>query len=306
MINIEIAPGILALLGALTVVCALYAIYTPMKARQRDVIKDEFFADNTSSDLVSDSLGKYARPLLNNFLPQFPEQTLSVEKKDKIADFILKAGNPWKLTPEEYSAMKWIFGSIGFFAGLVLAVLNLIPMVPWYVVIGLFTGIGMLLPYSIYNSKKQERTKDAEKQLPEALDLLVVTLTAGEPFESSLGQVVSQLPDGLIKTELNKVNLKIKAGTTLDRALLAFSKEIASEEVESFCKAIIQAQKLGADVTETLSQQASFVRENHEARVEKMIAKLSTLMFIPLAATMLPAFLIIFIAPSVQQISTML
>jgi tight adherence protein C len=305
MINIAVAPAIIALLGMLTVICALYAIYTPMKAPKRDAIKDEFF-NGTSSDMVTDSLGKYARPLVNNFLPQLPTAELTQERKEKVADFILKAGNPWKLNPEEYLAMKYIFGAIGFFIGLVLAVLNLIPVAPWYAVIGLFTLIGGFIPYSTYNSKKQSRTIESQKQLPEALDLLVVTLTAGEPFESALGQIVQQLPDGLMKIELSKVNLKIKAGTTLERALTQLSKEIESEELDSFGRAIIQAQKLGADVTETLQQQASFVRENHEARVEKMIAKLSSLMFIPLAATMLPAFLIIFLAPSLIQIQGML
>lgn len=305
MLDIAVSPGLIALLGALTVVCALYAIYTPMKVAEKDAIKEEFFGES-SANLVNDSLGKYARPLLNNFLPQFPTNSLSDEQKDKVADFLLKSGNPWKLNPEEYSAMKFIFGLIGFFVGLVLAVLNLAPVIPWYAMMGGFTLIGMVLPYSTYNTKKQTRTKDAQKQLPEALDLLVVTLTAGEPFEASLGQVVQELPEGIIKSELSKINLKIKAGTSLESALIGFTKEIESEEVESFAKAIIQAQKLGADVTETLQQQASFVRENHEARVETMIAKLSTLMFIPLAATMLPAFLIIFLAPSLQQISTMI
>ena len=304
MLNIEFGPGIIALLGALTVICAMYAIYTPMKAQNTDKIKDEFFGES-SNDLIEDSLGKCARPLLNNFLPQFPVN-ISSGKKDRIADFLLKSGNPWKLNPEEYSAMKYIFGSILFFIGLVLVVLNAVPIIPWYVLLGVFTLMGLALPYSIHNTKKESRITQAQKQLPEALDLLVVTLTAGTPFESAIGQVVKQLPTGLIKNELGKVDLKIKAGQTLERALSAFSKEIASEEIESFCKAIVQSQKLGADVTETLQQQASFVRENHEARIEKKIAKLATLMFIPLAGTMLPAFLIIFLAPSLQQISTML
>jgi tight adherence protein C len=300
------APGIIALLGALTVICALYAIYTPVKALKRDSIKDEFFGGNTTTATTGEGIGKYARPLLNNFLPQFPAPEMSAERKDKVAEFILKAGNPWKLNPEEYSAMKWIFASIGFFIGLVISVLNLVPFIPWYAFLGLFTLVGFAIPYSTYNSKKEARTHEAQKELPEALDLLVVTLTAGEPFESAIRQVVTQLPKGLIKDELGKVDLKIRAGNSLESALTTFSSEIDAEEVESFTKSIIQAQKLGADVTETLQQQAMFVRENHEARVEKMIARLSTLMFIPLAATMLPAFIIIFLLPSIQQISSMI
>lgn len=305
MLTTDYNPAIVAILGALTVFLTLYAIFTPVVFRKKDEVKEEFFGDN-STDLVNDSLGKYARPLLNNFLPQLPEIKMSEESRNKVAELLLESGNPWKLNPEEYSSMKYIFGSIGFFIGLVLAVLNLIPSVPPLGIMAGFTlGLGVL-PYSIHNSKREERSKNAQKGLPEALDLLVVTLTSGQPFEPALNQVVTQIPAGIIKDELAKINLKIRAGTTLERALDAFAKEIKSEEVESFTKAIVQAQKLGADVTETLNQQAAFVRENHEARVETMIAKLSTLMFIPLAATMLPAFLIIFLAPSIEQLTSML
>lgn len=305
MLTTEYNPIIVAILGALTVFLTLYAVFTPVIIRKTDAVKEEFFKDS-ASDLVEDSLGKYAKPLLNNFLPQLPTMSMSETDKNKVAEMLLESGNPWKLNPEEYSSMKLIFGSIGFFIGLFLGVLELIPSVPPYLVIMMFTlGLGVL-PYSIHNTKRENRSKAAQKGLPEALDLLVVTLTSGQPFEPALNQVVNQLPPGLIKDELSKINLKIKAGTSLERALEAFSREIKSEEIESFAKAIIQAQKLGADVTETLTQQASFVRENHEARVETMIAKLSSLMFIPLAATMLPAFLIIFIAPSISQLTSML
>jgi len=300
------SPGLVAVLAALTVFLTLYAIFTPVIKARRDSIKDEFFGGESPSDVVDDTLGKYAKPLLNNFLPQLPLKNMSPAKRNNIADLLIKSGNPWKLSPEEYVGVQIVFAAIGFFAGLVLAVFNLIPVVPPYAIVAMFALIGFALPYSIHNSRKQTRVKEIQRQLPEALDLLVVTLTSGQPFEPALNQVVPQLPPGLLRDELMKINLKIRAGNTLERALTDFSREIASEEVESFVKAIIQSQKLGADITETLAQQANFVRNNHEARVQQMIARLSTVMFIPLAATMLPAFLIIFLAPSINQLTGLL
>ena len=299
-------PGLVAVLGAFTVFLTLYAIFTPVVKARRDTIKEEFFADNAASEQIGASLGKYAKPLLNNFLPQLPLPQMSRARRNSIADLLIKSGNPWKLTPEEYVGVQIVFGAIGFFIGLVLGVLSLIPVVPPYLIVIGFAGIGFALPISVHRTRRDSRVKEIQKQLPEALDLLVVTLTSGQPFEPALGQVVPQLLPGLLKDELLTINLKIRAGNTLERALLDFSREIASEEVESFTKSIIQAQKLGADITETLAQQATFVRNNHEARVSRMIARLETTMFIPLAATMLPAFLIIFLAPSISSLTSML
>lgn len=302
----EFTPGLVAVLAALAVFLTLYAIFAPIAEARRDTIKDEFFGGGTASEAVDDALGKYTKPLLSNFLPQLPIKSLKPESRNKIADLLIKSGNPWKISPEEYLGIQIVFAAIGFFAGLVIAVFNLIPAVPNWLFMPMFALIGFALPYSIHNSRKEARVKEVQKQLPEALDLLVVTLTSGQPFEPALNQVVPQLPPGLLRDELLKINLQIRAGTTLDRALIGFAREIDSEEVESFVKAIIQAQKLGADITETLGHQATFVRNNHEARIQRMIARLSTTMFIPLAGTMLPAFLIIFLAPSISQLTSML
>ncbi len=299
-------PGLVAVLGALTVFIALYAIFTPIVKTKRDSIKDEFFGSTEASDQIDATLGKYAKPLLNNFLPQLPLGQMAPKRRNDIADLLIKSGNPWKLTPEEYVGVQIVFSAIGFFVGLVLGVLGLIPVVPPYLIVIGFTAIGFFLPISVHRTRRDSRVKDIQKQLPEALDLLVVTLTSGQPFEPALAQVVPQLLPGLLRDQLLTINLKIRAGNTLERALLDFSREIASEEVESFTKAIVQAQKLGADITETLAQQATFVRNNHEARVQRMIARLETIMFIPLAATMLPAFLIIFLAPSISSLTHML
>lgn len=297
-------PGLVAVLAALTVFLTLYAIFAPINAIKKDRIEDDIFGEKEEEE-TTDSLGKYAKPLINNFLPQLPIKALSPQSRSKLSAFIAKAGNPWKLSPEEFVGVLIVFAAIGLFAGLITAVFNLIP-IPAFLLVTITTLMGAAIPYSVYNSKRQSRTNEIQKQLPEALDLLVVTLTAGQPFEAALNQVVPQIPPGLLKDELSKINMQIRAGTTLERALMNFSKIIDSEEVESFSKAIIQAQRLGSDITETLSHQAEFVRNNHEARVQRMIARLSTTMFIPLAGTMLPAFLIIFLAPSLTSLGGML
>jgi tight adherence protein C len=301
----EFTPGIVAVLGALTVFLGLYAIFAPSNKTLQDATGEEFI-EGTRNPLEIDekdaSTVKYVRKMLNNFLPALGLKGLNSTTQNSLKSLMVKSGNPWKLySPEELLGSMIVFAAVGFFTGLVVGLFNLIP-ISTYVLVFLTTLLAGAMPYSIYNTAKQSRSNEVQKQLPEALDLLVVTLASGLPFAPALSEVVPQMPPGLLKDMFKVMDEKLRAGDSLENALNAFANEVESDEVESFVKAIIQSQQLGSDITETLSNQAVFVRTNHEARVQKKIARLSTSMFIPLAGTMLPAFLIIFIAPSIVSI----
>lgn len=300
----EITPGIAALLAGLTVFLTLYVLFAPKKFEKAEMPTSDF------KDVASEpnSFDRYVRPALRNFLPQTPFQaSMSKEDRDKIAELLLRSGNPWKIRPEEYRGTQILFLFIGVVAGIVLAFFDLIPLggVPPVALIPVLGIVGYLIPYSVHNTQKESRVKEIQKQLPEALDLLVITLASGQNFDPALRSVVPRIPDGLLKEELSRTVLEIKSGRSLDRALTDFADRSASDDSASFAKAVVQAQKLGADVTTTLELQAVSARRSYEARLEKKIAKLSTTMFIPLIGTMLPAMLGIFTAPALVQMSEM-
>jgi len=300
--------GLISLFAGLATFFILYAIYAPIaKKEAKSTVQADVFGEQTETFESDDSLGKYVRPVLNNFLPQLPQIKLGEERKRGLQSLIVKSGNPWHINPEEFIGLQAALGITGLLIGAGITALGIIPNVVPPIVIIIFLGAaGALLPYSIHNSRKQARSKAIQKELPEALDLLTITIASGQAFEFALENITRQLPEGLLRTEFTKVAVELQAGSTLEMSLTAFSLKFESDDLESFVKAVIQTSKLGSDVTETLSQQADFVRSNYEARIETMIARLETTMFIPLIITMLPAFMIIFIAPTLSQISAFL
>jgi len=305
--------GLISLFAALTVFLTLYAIYTPFTERKsgRIELDPEVTGEstaNTYGDFESDdSLGKYVRPVLNNFLPQLPSIKLSEERKSNFDKLMIKSGNPWKLTSEEFIGLQIALAIFGLLVGAAIAALDILPeVVPPFVLVVFLGAVGYAMPYSVYNSRKQARTKAIERELPEALDLLTITISSGQVFEFALQSVSSQLAEGLLRTEFSKVVVELQAGSTLERSFTQLSTRFESDDLESFTKAVIQSTDLGSDVSETLAQQAEYVRSNYEARLERMIGRLETTMFIPLIMTMLPAFMIIFIAPTLTQLGTYL
>lgn len=305
--------GLLALLAGMTVFFLLYAIYAPVvNAPKTDSsLKEGLWDDDELAEPEidgNDSIGKYVRPILNNFLPQLPAINLNEERKTKLNKLIVTSGNPWKINAEELIGIQIAFAVIGLMGGLIIVSTGVIDaaIIPPYILIGFAALAGFFIPYSKYTSAKESRTKAIEKQLPEALDLLTITIDTGQVFEYALENVTGQLPDGLLKVEFGKVVVEMQAGSSLERSFKSLSRRFASEDLESFTKAVVQATKLGSDVSETLKQQANYVRSNYEARLQRMIARLETTMFIPLIGTMLPAFMIILLAPTLSQLITYL
>lgn len=300
--------GLAAILLGLSVFVYMYAMFAPRKNIER---RYQHNMDETPLEIEenedSASFNRYIRPMLRNFLPQSPlSAQLKESQLDKTRDLLIKSGNPWNIRAEEFLGIQLLFALIGLVGGVLLMVFPVIPIVPpvlWVVIVPL--GL-YLLPYSFHNSKKQARSEEIRKQLPEAIDLLVISISSGKTFEPAMLEVAPALPEGLLKKEFLKVNGELNAGRTISESLLDFAHRSSSEEAETFGKAIVQAYRLGTDVSETLVGQATAAREAYEARVEKKIARLASLMMIPLVFTMIPSLILIILAPVMTSIGSSL
>lgn len=300
--------GLAAILLGLSVFVYMYAMFAPRKNIERrygqDVDEKLLNMEQTED---SASFDRYIRPMLRNFLPQSPlSAQLKESKLDKIRDLLIKSGNPWNIRAEEFYGIQLLFALIGVVGGVLLMIFPVVPTVPpvlWIFIIPL--GL-YVIPYSFHNSKKQARSDEIRKQLPEAIDLLVISISSGKTFEPAMLEVAPALPEGLLKKEFLKVNGELNAGRTISESLLDFAHRSSSEEAETFGKAIVQSYRLGTDVSETLTGQATAAREAYEARVEKKIARLASIMMIPLVFTMIPSLMLIILAPVMTNLGSSL
>jgi len=297
------------LTAGLTVFFLLYAIYSPVRAPKQRTIAQDVFGDYSSGNMeTTDSTGRYARPLLDNFMPSLPEDIVPEKAAKRYSELLRVSGNPWKINSEELFALQIAVGIIGLVIGLGLALFAAtnLPEVPPAIFPLIFIALGVFLPYAVHTSLRDKRARDVQRNLPEALDLLQVVIATGSTFQPALRRVTSQLPESFLREEFTRMHVELQAGATLEQAMKSFSRSNTSEEAAAFTSAIIQTQKLGADVTDTLVRQAALARANHEARIERMIARLQTLLFVPISGFMMPAFLVIFLAPTLTNITTSL
>jgi len=293
MENISSLVNLAAILAGITAFLIIYPILAPKFTHRRTDATSELYKAQYEE---MDTVGKYAKPILDEFMPNLPKIDMGDVRRQGLDNLIRKSGNPWRINSEELVGLMFAFGIGASVLGILVAVLNIVPAHPALIIL-LFAVLGFLYPYSTYRSAREKRTAEMQKYLPEALDLLTVSLSSGLTFQPALISVSNQLPDSIVREEFQKIAANIGAGQTLSRALKTLSDSAESEEAESFVKAVMLSQRLGSDVTETLAQQAEFARSAKETRLQEKIARLNTTLFIPISLTMLPAFLIIFVAP---------
>lgn len=295
-------PGLIALLGAVSVILAAYAVmgpkkYTPNKSVDTmDIAGLNIDANDANSERI--------RKVIRQFSPALGRlNELSPDKKDKLILLFIRSKNPWNLRPEEFLPVRILSAFVGGIIGVIAVALE-VDIVPSPILILMFMYFGYLYPYSVYNSAQQKRSKDIQRNLPKALDLLVITMKSGSNFMPAMESVTPRIPQGPLHEEFEQINKELQAGRPTKQTLLAFANRSSSEEAQNFAKSVVQAEELGTDVSETLTRQAEAARESYAALLDQKVAKLNTKMFTTLSITMIPALLLILLLPGVEVFMT--
>ncbi|MBI4358332.1 MAG: type II secretion system F family protein [Candidatus Omnitrophica bacterium] len=149
-----------------------------------------------------------------------------------------------------------------------------------------------------------KRRQEIAKYFPDTLDLLVVALEAGLSFDSALVRVGEEQRrvSTQISRELLFTNHQILVGKSREEALRAFAKRCFVEEVDSFVRAVLQANKLGSSLVKTLRIQADALRKKRKQNIQAQILKAPVKLIFPLLFFIFPTLLVIILGPSLVQI----
>lgn len=287
--------GLVAFFVALTVLTTFYAIFAPSNQK---VLRNLPAVDVESTSWFD----KWIRPAVRNFLPQTPlALTRYARKNGTVSAVLARSGNPWRVTPEEYIAVRVLATVAGIAFGLLVGSFGSIDVPP--LAAGAFGAlVGYTLPQSLLSSEWNKRRRDLETTIPEALDMLRIALDAGYNFNNALQQTIELLPKGATRLELARVNSELKAGRPLATALTGFAYRCPTDGVESFVRVITQAQATGVDIASTLAFQADEARADYERQVDVKAQKMQTTLFFPIIGLLLPVLVILMFAPSVSNL----
>jgi tight adherence protein C len=164
----------------------------------------------------------------------------------------------------------------------------------------LFGGIGVAFgwfgPELLLRSKTRTRQKKIQRALPDALDLLVITVEAGLGFDAAIQRLVEKRDDAL-SSEFARMLAEMRVGRSRRDALKDLVLRTQVSDLNNFVGAILQAEQLGVSVTKVLTVQAEQMRVVRRQRAEEKAAQLQLKLIFPLAIFIFPALCVVIMGP---------
>jgi tight adherence protein C len=162
-------------------------------------------------------------------------------------------------------------------------------------------ALGFLGPSLILDKLIANRQKILRRAFPDALDLLVVCSEAGLSLDSAIQKVAAELSlsQPVLADELDIVIAETRAGIERHKALQRLVDRTGVEDIKGLVSTLAQSMRFGTSIVETLKVYSEDLRDKRTQAAEAVAAKISTKLIFPLAVCLLPAFLIVVMAPAV-------
>jgi tight adherence protein C len=278
------------ILGAIALVGAFGVFWWGLTARPSAARANLFAAlPQTAAapgnpDSILRKLGQKARRLLPNPLV------------DGLEVKIVQAGHPYGLDLARLLGIKIALGALGGLGVLLMGH-------PVFAFVG--AGVLFFLPDYWVISVRDKRQAAMQAAAADTIDQLTICVEAGLGFDASLSRVATTT-EGPLTEELRHTISDIQAGVPRAQALRALSDRVQIVEIRQLVTALLQAQKHGVPLAETLRIQSSEMRLKRKQRTEEKAAKLTVKMIFPIVVCFLPVFLIITLVPALINVFTAL
>jgi tight adherence protein C len=161
-------------------------------------------------------------------------------------------------------------------------------------------ALGYLLPSMALGRLAKRRQHRIRLGLPDALDLLVVSVEAGLGLDQAIQRVGEELafahPD--LSDELRLINFELRAGKGRVDALRNLAERTGVDDVQSLVAMLVQTDKFGTSVAQSLRVHSDTVRTKRRQRAEEAAAKTGVKMVFPLVFCIFPAIWVVTIGPA--------
>jgi len=157
--------------------------------------------------------------------------------------------------------------------------------------------LGFMLPDYYLSSKAGSRSGKILETLPDALDLLTISVEAGLGFDAALVKVTEKMR-GPLSDEFKRASGEQRVGKSRQEALRGITERVEQKELANFISAIIQADQLGVSMSKVLRIQSEQMRQERRQRAEEKAARAPILIMLPTIGCIFPSLFIVILAPA--------
>ncbi len=222
--------------------------------------------------------------------------------RDQVARKLVLGGNASRVSVDQIL----VFKLVGLMSGLVWLPLVLFGLRLTGVLALLFVVVPWVVAFmapDVYLSRAIERrAHDIAVQLPDILDLLVISVEAGLGFEQALERTTSAVP-GTLSDEFRRMLRETRFGSSRADALRAMSERCGVPELRTFILAMLQADTFGVSIVRILRSQADEMRVHRKLRAQQQAQKLPVKMLFPMVFCIFPSVFVVILGPAMIQLA---
>lgn len=287
----HMAPIYLGVALVATAAAAAASVLLFIPSDLRDPVLRGYRATRRRDALAASGLLRMIWPLVR-LCTHYAQLVPATQWKEHKSEQLRNAGEPIGLSPDEF---------LGFQIAATIVGVTIAVVFSWalsigfgFVIIGAFLGV--MLPNMWLSEKAQLRLASINRGLPQALDLVVLSMGAGLDFIGAVRHVVEKWSDKRdpLCEELSRFLHELSLGKTRKEALEDLAYRAPTELVKAFVNNAIQAEKRGTPLVEILRIQADVARTKRFQTAEKIAGRAGVVILMPLmfifAATVLIMF----------------
>jgi tight adherence protein C len=214
---------------------------------------------------------------------------------------LLEAGSPSGIGPTEYLGIR-VFTSMAL-SGMTLLMFLLAGA---DLLLGLGLGaflllLGYMLPGFWLKRRIKERKTEVQKALPDAIDLLTISVESGLGFDPALARVIEKW-DNELTQEFGRMLSEIRMGKSRREAMREMASRINVDDLNVFTSSLIQADQLGVSISQVLRVQSQQMRMRRRQRAEEQAHKAPVKMLFPMVFLIFPALYVVLLGPAIPRL----
>jgi tight adherence protein C len=292
------------IVAALAAVSVLMIAFGVAGAREEDPLKARLsqLGQMTAKDLQELELqqpffDRTIRPLaarLSGSVDLITSSSFTERTEKRLA----QAGNPGDMKVADWLGIKAIGTGIG--AGVLFILFGVLGgnITQGLLLALIGAGIGYIGPEFWLGGRVKARQKAILLQIPDALDLLTISVRAGLGFDAALGKVVEKLKGPLVD-EFRRALAEVRVGKARRDALRDIVPRTEVQPLTNFIGAIIQAEQLGVSISKVLQVQSEQLRIERRQRAEEQAAQAPIKMLFPLVGCIFPSLFVVILGPAI-------
>lgn len=294
-------PVLVAILTGLTVICLGGAVLVNRSARQRQI------AERIGGGLLAGTAVDGPQRLVGA-LDRIGTAASSGKTSRKLKQDLANAGFHGPGAAATFLGLKILLLLIGLGLGASVATMLQAPT-RLFLLVAAFPGVLLFFaPNMIVDMRRARRRQDIREHLPDAIDLLEISIAAGMGLDAAWNAVADEVRNvsEVLADEMALTNLEISLSTPRADAMRHMADRTGADELSSMVAVMVQSERFGTSMAEAMRTFAQTMREGRSLRAQEAAEKLAVKLIFPMLVFLFPAVVMVVAGPAVLAMKKML